>query len=56
MTINELIGRLEAIEEKADRRNLDGEYTHKCCDETILQYINDPRVTALHEKLCPWYA
>jgi hypothetical protein len=50
MTREELIARL------IDAENLDTESMHSKQDELLLEYINDPEVTAIFERSVKWYA
>lgn len=52
MTLFELIAALKELES----RHLDPERSHIEADALLLRYINDGRVTVLHEKLALWFA
>lgn len=53
MTKKELIAKLEAA---ANESMHDPEVGHYQADMLLLEYINDPKVSEVWEKVCKWYA
>ncbi len=58
MTKLELIDRLKKIKRDfySDTTMGDPEASHVETDKALLKYINDKKVTKLHDLLAPWYA
>ena len=53
MTIDELIEKLKAIRQAGD---WDRESNHIEADKALLEYINDPNVTAAFNVIDKWYS
>ena len=55
MTKEELLQKLRAIERGTPNKYSDEEDDHKDADFALLEYINDPEITAAFDSINKWY-